>query len=403
MTIAIDLRPLQIGHENRGIGMYIKSVLEHLPPDEHDYVIYAFEKNNPIKHLNIKVRFRYKLVQTPTIKTALNSPSDFFGLLKLINHSFSKLRPFRPDVFIQFDFTLGIPKWRRTKTVVIGYDLIPLIKKNEYLPSPFFAWQHTLGKKAKLRAVGRSIYYRFKYSVHYRVFKKADEIVAISESTAKSFQQILGIKPSKIHPIPLAPVFSSSEPDKSILKSMSKPYMLYIGGTDSRKRVQDIVYAYNVARGRGADISLVFAGNEFKKVKLIPNVEGRNAIMESPYNKDIVLLGFVTDAEKMALYEAAHVFTFCTTYEGFGLPIIEAMSASCPVIAYNNSSIPEAAGKAALLVETGDYVAVANQTVALFDNKYRQALVSKGIKQAKKFNWKTYTTEFMNVVEGEKQ
>lgn len=400
MTICLDLRALQIGHENRGIGMYIKSVLEHIPADHNQYIIYAFDKNDPIKHLGIEVNFDYRLVQTPTLKTALNSPTDVFGLLKLINHSFKTLRPLKPDVFVQFDFALGVPKWRQIRKIVVGYDLIPLIKKNEYLPGPFFAWQHTAGKKAKLRAVVRSFYYRFKYRLHYKVYRRADDIICISNETAKSFRVILGISPGKIHPIPLAPVLSVEHPDNSILKSVKKPYMLYIGGTDSRKRIQDIVRAFNIARGRGADIHLVLAGNEFSKLQHVPNIEGRNAIIKSPYKKDIALLGFVSDAEKLALYHSAHAFIFCSTYEGFGLPIVEAMTSSCPVIGYNNSSIPEAAGDAALLVETGNYVAVANQIIALYDDKLRDKLITKGLRQVGKFSWKTYSKEFMKVVGG---
>lgn len=399
MIICFDLRALQIGHENRGIGMYIKSVLEHLPADANQYFFYVFDKNNPIDTLGIKLHINYKLIQTPTINTVLNSPADIFGLIKLANHSFSTLRAINPDVFVQFDFALGIPKWRKLETFVIGYDLIPLIKKNEYLPSVFFSWQHTMGKKAKVRAVARSLYYRMKYRLHYQVFRRADHIISISAATSQSFAQLLGIQPSKIHAIPLAPVLSAKEADHSITKAIKKPYILYIGGTDTRKRIQDIVYAFHIARGRGADIQLVLAGNEFNKLEHLPNIEGRNAIIKSPYKDDILLLGFVSDAKKLALYNSAHAFIFCTTYEGFGLPIIEAMSASCPVISYNNSSIPEAAGDAAILVETGDYVAVANQILSLQNAGKRKELIQKGLKQAQAFNWDTYVGEFKKLIQ----
>ena len=400
MIICFDLRALQIGHESRGIGMYIKSLLENLPADNNQYVFYAFDRNDPIQELGIKLNFDYRLVTTQTIKTSLNSPHDVFGLIKLAYHSFGALKNEKPDIFVQFDFTLGIPKWKGLKTIVIGYDLIPLIKKNEYLPGIFFAWQHSAGKKAKLRAVLRSVYYRFKYHLHYRVFKRASKIVTISNSTAESFRKILGIEPSKIHSIPLAPVFTSQESDSSILKTVKQPYVLYIGGTDSRKRVQDVVFAFNIARGRGANIRLVLVGKEFSELTQIPSIPARNAILSSPYKKDIVLLGFVDDSQKLALYKSAYAFIFCTTYEGFGLPIIEAMSASCPVISYNNSSIPEAAGDAALLVDTGDYVAVANQIISLANTKARQALIKKGLEQVEQFNWKNYVTEFMQTISG---
>lgn len=425
-TICFDLRALQIGHEHRGIGMYIKSVLECLPPDDNKYIFYAFDKNNPLENLGIEFQNSYKLIQTPTIKTALNSPRDIVGLMKLINHRFRRLKKIRPDVFVQFDFTLGIPRWRKTKKIIIGYDLIPLIMKNEYLPSVSFALKQSaptrktprhllrslvyrlrhgsfvfkntrVGFPKTLKVVVRSMYYNLKYSLHYKAYKSADEIICISRSTAEDFNKYLGISKNKLHAIPLAPVLSATEPDYSVVNKISKPYIFYIGGTDSRKKIQDIVYAFNIAKGRGADISLVLAGNEFNKLEHVPSIDGRNAILKSPYIKDIHLVGFVSDAQKMGLYQCAHAFVFCTIYEGFGLPILEAMSCHCPVISYNNSSIPEAAGDAAILIETGDYVAMARNILALKDITLRKKLIKSGARQAKKFNWH-YTAQEMHSV-----
>lgn len=398
MKICFDLRALQIGHENRGIGMYIKSVLENIEDTENTYIFYAFDNSNPIEKLGIDFSGSYELVQTEKLKTAVNSPADIFALIKLTGHRFKQLRSYKPDVFVQFDFNLGIPRFRKTKTVAIAYDLIPLLMKNEYLPSVRFAWNHSAGKKAKLRAITRSIYYRIKYKIHYRVFKRADALVAISEATRQSFIDLLGIKPNKITSIPLAPVLPQTKPDMKLAEAVGKPYIMYVGGTDSRKRLVDIVRAFNIVRGRGQDIALVLAGNEFKTVDKIPDIEGRNAIMNSPYQDDIKLLGFIDDAQKLGLYKNAHAFVFCTVFEGFGLPVIEAMSVGCPVISYNNSSIPEAAGNAARLVETGNYVAVAEEIIALGDENVRSKLIELGYKQAKKFSWEKYTTAFLEKI-----
>lgn len=393
-TICFDLRALQIGHEKRGIGMYIKSVLEHLPDDGNKYLFYCFDKNHPIKSLGIKTSLNYELIQTPTVNTVLDSPKNILGILRLVSHRFGPLRSRRPDTFVQFDFMLGAPRWRGTKVVVIGYDLIPLLMKNDYMPAARFAWHHSVGKKAKLRAVLRSIYYRLRFRLHYRVYKKADKIVCISEATARSFKNLLGIKPKKLVTIPLAPVASAAKPDYSVAKKIGKPYIFYIGGTDNRKRIQDIIYAFNIARGRGADIDLVLAGSEFQEIEKIPDTAGRNAILNSPYKNNVHLAGFVSDAEKIGLYHNAHAFVFTTTYEGFGLPVVEAMAASCPVITYDNSSIPEAAGNAAIMIPTGDCVTIANQVIALQDKNFRNHLIQKGFKQSALFTWKAYTETF---------
>ncbi len=426
--ICFDLRALQIGHEHRGIGMYIKSVLEHLPASDNEYIIYAFDKNNPVEAVGLKLKFKYQLVQTPSIKTTLHSPKDLPGLLRLINHRFRPLRSVDPDVFVQFDFTLGVPRWKKVKKIVIGYDLIPLIMKNQYLPSLFFAMKQTapvtmtpmklfrslwfrithasfaIKRRPKFfpsvfRAAVRSSYYNFKYKEHYKTFKRASQIICISEATAADFVKLLGIEQRKIHAIPLAPVLPSSAPDFSTADKIKNPFLFYIGGTDSRKKIQDIVQAFNIARGRGVKVDLVLAGNEFSKLEHIPSIEGRNAILASPYKKYIHLVGFVSDEQKMGLYQKAFAFIFCTIYEGFGLPIIEAMSMSCPVISYNNSSIPEAAGEAAILVQTGDYTATAKSIQALQDSKLREELIAAGLHQAKKFSWQKTINQMMAIIE----
>lgn len=392
MKICFDLRALQIGHENRGIGMYIRSMLEHLPDDGNRYLLYVFDKSNPVEKLELKIR--YELVTTPTINTIADSPSNIIGLLKLINHRFKPLKKYRPDIFIQPDFTLGIPRWRNTKTYVIGYDLIPLIFKNDYLPSVPHVWAHTAGKKAKVRAAFRSIYYQFKYRQHYKVYKRASKVFCISRNTKDSFSRILNIDPESLVSIPLAPVLPKTRPDYSIAKKIYKPYIFYVGGTDARKNIKDIVFAFNIARGRGCDIKLVLAGNEFKEVGKIPDLLGRNAIMDSPYNEDIVLAGFITNEQKLGLYKRALAFVSTSRYEGFGLPIVEAMASDCPVLAYDNSSIPEAAGNAARLIPTDNRVELAKAILELQDANYRNVLIKKGRQQAKNFSWQLYAEKF---------
>jgi glycosyltransferase involved in cell wall biosynthesis len=390
-TVCFDIRALQIGHENRGIGMYIRSVLEHIPADDNRYILYSFDGNNPVEDLALKLQFDYTLVTTPTINTVFESPKHVLGILRLVCHRFAPLRKFKPDTFMQFDAQLGLPNWRKTKKVVIGYDLIPLIMRNEYNPTIKYAWRHSFGKKAKIRGVLRSMYYGFRYKLTYMCYKKADKVLCISQDSAKSFSHILHIKERRLVAIPLAPVLPTGKPDDSIASGIDKPFIFYIGGTDARKRIVDIVRAFNIVRGRGQNIALVFAGNEFKKVEHIPDVEGRNAIMDSPYRSDIHLVGFVTNEQKLGLYGKALAFVFTSQYEGFGLPVIEAMATGCPVIAYNNSSIPEAAGNAALLVDTLNYSAIAAAIQDLYSgDALRSQLIREGRARAKLFAWESY-------------
>lgn len=143
---------------------------------------------------------------------------------------------------------------------------------------------------------------------------------------------------------------------------------------------------------------LVLAGSEFRDPKTIPDNATRDAVNASPYKKDILCLGFINDAEKNSLYKNAHAFVFTSYYEGFGLPVIEAESNSCPVIAYNNSSIPEAAGNAAILVESGNYIEIANQVINLFSNNVRNSRIENGVRHANKYSWKYYISSFISLI-----
>jgi glycosyltransferase involved in cell wall biosynthesis len=398
MRICFDLRALQIGHENRGIGMHIRSILEHIDDSDNEYVFYAFDKGDPIVDLKIDFKGTYSLVQTPTVSTVVASPKDFMNVLRLSLHRFKPLRAEMPDVFVQFDFNLGLPRFRKLKKVVIAYDLIPLIMRNEYLPNVGFAWQHSPGKKAKIMAVSRSLYYQLKYKISYRTFKKADQLVSISNSTRQSFIDLLGVRQSIITTLPLAPVLNFDQVDTSVADSIDKPYVFYVGGSDTRKRIVDVVRAFHIAKGRGLDIALVLGGHDIKDVKKLADVAARNAILHSPYREDIHLVGFISDAEKLGLYQNAHAFVFCSVFEGFGLPVIEAMASGCPVVSYNNTSIPEAAGDAALLVETNDYVAVAREVMRLSDPDLRKKLINKGYEHAKRFSWDEYSSRFLSLL-----
>ena len=398
-VIAFDLRPLQIGHQNRGIGMVIRSILENLEDSKNNYLFYMFDSSNPITDLGIKTNVQYTIVSTPSLKTIVDTPKDAIDAYKLAFHSFNSLRAYNPDVFLQFDFALGVPSWKRVKTFSIAYDLIPLIMRNEYLPSVKTVWHQSHGKKAKLKAIMRSLFYTARYKKYYMNYKKSDEIISISEATKHSFVEMLHIEAKKIHSLPLAPVASTDTVDTSIADSVNKPFVFYIGGTDSRKHVEDVIHTYNIARGRGHDIALVLAGNEFKDITKLPNIKARNVILNSPYRDDIHLVGFVDDAQKNGLYKGATAFLFMSSYEGFGLPVVEAAKAGCPVITYSNSSIPEAMGDSGILVETGNYTAAANALSALLsDDINRNELIKKGIANAKKYSWKTYTQSLLDIL-----
>jgi glycosyltransferase involved in cell wall biosynthesis len=116
----------------------------------------------------------------------------------------------------------------------------------------------------------------------------------------------------------------------------------------------------------------------------------------------VVHVGFVRErADIAAFYSAADVFVFPTLYEGFGLPVLEAMTCGCPVVTSNNTSIPEVAGDAALCVDAEDDAAIASAVRRVLDDAgLRETLVARGIEQARKFSWQSCASVTLEVYKG---
>ena len=397
MKIAIDIRALQIGHENRGIGSVVKSVLENIKDTENDYIFYKYSNSDPLRGLSLKLE-RYSVVDIKPLKHIVKKPSDMLGAFAIICHKFNALRPFKPDVFIQFDPQLMVPRWRKTKTICYAYDLIPLKMPSTYLPRPGMAASVYESTKAKTKVYIRSWFYRYKYKMSLKSFKRANSVLAVSEFTRQVLISGLRIKPAKITVNHLAPMSSQSYGVKKPL--VDGNYLYYIGGTDSRKHIEDTVFALNLVNGLGYDMKLVLSGNELNKLQDIPDASIRGAIKNSPYQDKIILTGYANNANVANYYQHATAFLFMTYQEGFGLPIIEAQAAGCPVVTYNNSSVSEVSGEnAAALVETGNIDEVVARIIELVeDTPYRKKLVENGRRNSKRFSWDKHVSNLLNII-----
>jgi glycosyltransferase involved in cell wall biosynthesis len=106
-------------------------------------------------------------------------------------------------------------------------------------------------------------------------------------------------------------------------------------------------------------------------------------------NDSVIFTGHVTNEELLALYNNASVFAYPSVYEGFGLPLLEAMACGCPVVSSNTSSIPEVCGKAALLVDPKDPGAISEAILNIINNgRLRDELIREGLERVKLFSWK---------------
>lgn len=162
-----------------------------------------------------------------------------------------------------------------------------------------------------------------------------------------------------------------------------RPYVLYIGTLEKRKNPVRVIEAFDLVKREHPHLRLVLAGSNgsgFEEVEA--------AIARSPWKSDIIRKGFVTDEELGRLLAGATLFVYPSLYEGFGIPIIEAMWAGCPVLTSDHGAMAEVAGGAALLADPTDTAAIAAQIHrAISQSPLRAELSRLGRQRAAQFTW----------------
>lgn len=391
MIIGIDLRPLQTGDKYRGVGEVVKQttsrILSLAKEDKSNKVSFVFyeydQSDDPKKLIDIPKGLDYEVCLQPappedgehSARRAKQDLRSMFGRsIKGAN---------KCDVFLQFNYTLGVPAGPRT--VLVKHDIIPYVFWDQYF-SPTL--QHV--RNAKPRTAAKSFYKNFTFmQVLRRALKQADEIVTVSSHTKEDLQKHFGVKERKMQAVPLG---VSLKPSKTHTKSKvnmpTKPYLLFLGGIDARRRaVDDIVAAFNNLKAQGHDIQLVLAGENFQAPTEIPVETVRNAVLKSSYKNDIITIGYIDDATKQTLFKGALAFVFPTHYEGFGIPVLEAMLMDCPVVAYKNSSIPEVGGEHVYYANNWQGIKGQVEVLLAQTKQDRAKSVSRAKAHAKEFTW----------------
>lgn len=230
-----------------------------------------------------------------------------------------------------------------------------------------------------------------------RCLKQAKKIIVASESIKEDVIKMFKIKKDKIevisHGVDERFFRRRKARDISRIKKklgISGDYILYLGMLEPRKNILGIIKAFELLKkqGKGREhlfkkYQLVLAGQEGEKIK-----SALNRIKQSKFKKDIILPGYIDPNDIGPLYEGAKVFVFPSLYEGFGLPILEAMAKGVPVITGNGFSMPEVAGDAALLVNPKKVTEIFSAIAKILTNKkLAKELSKKGVKRARQFTW----------------
>ena len=227
-----------------------------------------------------------------------------------------------------------------------------------------------------------------------RTARKAAQILTLSEFSRRDIVDTYRIAPDRVSVTPAAAPshFKPIEDETELRKireiyGIERDYILSVSSIQPRKNLIRLIEAYSCLRGlrpEGKLPQLILVG----KRGWLDNETFRAAQRHSA-NNDIAFTGYVAEKDLPALYSGATCFVYPSFFEGFGLPVLEAMQCGAPVIAGNRTSIPEVVGKAGLLFDPFDTNSLVQAlTRVLDDSEYRAALRIQGLERAREFDWK---------------
>lgn len=346
MNIAIDVSPLKmpslLQHRVRGTGFYIenlkKALLQSFPENTYNFFIRG-EK----------------------------LPKN----IDLVHYPY-----FEP-------FFLTLPVWNHFPTIVTIHDLTPLV----------FPEHFPIGIRGTI-----------KWQIQKFALSRVKAVITDSNSSKKDIVRFANIRDSAINSIYLASsdkfrvIKNSKFLEKIRIKyDLPEKFILYVGDVTWNKNLPRLIEAV-----QKINLSLVLAGKAIIEEEFDKNNswnQDRIKVKRLMVNdKRFIPLGFIPNEDLVALYNLATVFTMPSLYEGFGLPILEAMACGTPVVTSKKGSLAEVAGEGAFLVDPYDINNIANGIGEVyFNKKLQQELIKKGLAQAKKFTWGKTAEETSNV------
>jgi glycosyltransferase involved in cell wall biosynthesis len=339
-------------------------------------------KNNPEIHFQLlcdtnftEDYFDFPNVSKHPIFPPYRHPALYISYMELIVPFF--LKKHKPDVFISLDGFLSLSS--SCKQIPVIYDI-----NFEHKPEDL-KWKN-----------------RLYYSFFFKKFaRKASRIITISEYSKQDI--------SNFYKIPLDIIdnvscgingnFYPLSPEKVIITrekwSSGKPYFFFVGSMHPRKNIKRLIQAFDLFKQHtNADIKLLLAGSILWQASDI-----EESYTTSPYKEDILFTGRLSDDELKDVLGAAFALSFVPIFEGFGLPIVEAMQSNVAVVCSNVTSMPEVAGDAAILVDPFDVNSITAGMEKLYgDNNLRLQLIEKGNKQKELFSWNRTAGLFMDAI-----
>lgn len=374
MIIGIDGNEANV-EKRVGISEYVFELLRQFGKYKSENLKFKiYLKNNPLVHMpSANKNWEYKIFGPKKMWTQFGLPLKLF------------LEKEKPDIF--FTPTHYAPRFSPISTVISIMDLA-------YLKYPEMFTKKDL--------------YQLKNWTSYSV-KNAKLVFTISQSSKNDIIRFYNIDSQKIKVI-YPGIKSESEIMKNKLSfkevsekyNISKNFILFVGTLQPRKNITKLIEALSLLLNKDGGIHL-----NNKNLQLI--IVGKKGwqyeeILSAPekfgVTENVKFLDFVSNDELDILYKNALVFCLPSLYEGFGLPVLEAMQKGCPVITSNVSSLPEAGGSAALYFDPNNTNDIANKLeVVILNKKLRNEMIRQGYEHIKKFSWDKSAKETLKALE----
>lgn len=378
MRIAVDARPL-LAKQISGIPEYTGRLIDALAtahPEVDWQLFYSSWHQRPDNWLILKEKPNINWCSLKCPNKLINGAAWLFDRPRLDKYCLA-------DVWLlpHFNFT---PLTGRIPTVLTIHDL-------SFLRQPeFFSWRR-----------------RFWHaSLHLsELINRADRIVAISENTKRDLMELLAVPEEKITVIYSAasPDFQPIAPSDSRLVNcrqkydLPKRFILSLATCEPRKNLVNIIRAYDNLRQRCpglTDCPLVIAGGQGWKQEAA-HIAWRQAVNR----QDIRWLGYLPADDLPIIYNLASLIVYPSFYEGFGLPVLEAMACGRPVIAAATTALPEVAATAALLVDPADSQALSRaMEQILVDRSLAEQLAQAGLQQVSQFSWSKTAAKYWKLL-----
>lgn len=390
MRIVIDLQACQTESRNRGIGRYSLALAKAMARQQSGHEL-RFTLNDLFADqvAEVQAQFtglvapdRFSYYRYPDFEKSLTFSQNYQRPVAgtLVRHHYAHLRTDVLHISSPFEgwgttatVPAGLPDLPGVLCSVTLYDLIPLLMPDWYLPA----------EEVKN-------YYHQKL----RLLRECDLLLAISEAARQDAIEHLAILPEKIvnisgaaeahfRPLAISPAEAQEFRQRYGLR---EKFILYTGALDYRKNMAGAIAGYArlpLEVRRHCQLVIVCAMNTLYEKTLLQYAAG-----EGLAAGEVVFTGFVPEEDLLCFYNLCTLFIFPSLYEGFGLPILEAMACGAPVLGADNSSIPELIGRRDALFDAKKPEAIAGALYrGLTDEGYRADLQAWGPKRAQAFNW----------------